>query len=173
MAKTRWLDPGEERAWYGYRRMFLLLNAQVARDLAADSGLSDPDYDVLSNLSSAPGGRRRLSELAAHMLWSQSRLSHHVTRMEQRGLVRRELCAEDGRGSVLALTAEGRGSIRRAAPLHVASVRRHLIDLLTPEQLEVLGDIAETVVGRLGDPDRASSSAPAPAATPRRATRRR
>ena len=107
MAKTRWLDESEMRAWLGYRRMQLLLNARVNRDLARDSGLSEPDYDVLSNLSAAPDRRGRLSELAARMLWSQSRLSHHISRMEQRGLVAREECESDGRGSVIALTEHG------------------------------------------------------------------
>lgn len=154
---TRWLNEAEMRAWLGYRRMFLLLNAAVNRDLANDSGLSEPDYDVLSNLSEAPDHRGRLSELAARMLWSQSRLSHHISRMEQRGLVTREAAADDGRGSVVVLTRAGRTAIEKAAPQHVESVRRHLIDLLSPAQLKALGDIAETVVDRLGDPARRAS----------------
>ena len=149
---TRWLDDAEMRAWLGYRRMFLLLNAAVNRDLAQDSGLSEPDYDVLSNLSATPDHRGRLSELAARMLWSQSRLSHHISRMEQRGLVAREGHETDGRGSVVVLTKDGLRAIEKAAPRHVESVRRHLIDLLSPAQLEALGDIAETVVDQLGDP---------------------
>jgi DNA-binding MarR family transcriptional regulator len=148
---TRWLDEAEMRAWLGYRRMFLLLNAAVNRDLAADSGLSEPDYDVLSNLSDAPDHRGRLSELAARMLWSQSRLSHHISRMEQRGLVAREGHETDGRGSVVVLTKAGQRAIVKAAPQHVESVRGHLIDVLTPAQIQALGDIAETVVGHLGD----------------------
>jgi DNA-binding MarR family transcriptional regulator len=151
---TRWLTDPEMRAWLGYRRMFLLLNAAVNRDLAEDSGLSEPDYDVLSNLSDAPGHRGRLTELASRMLWSQSRLSHHISRMEQRGLVTREECATDGRGSVVVLTAEGLRAIEKAAPLHVDSVRRRIIDVLSPAQLEALADITETVVDHLGDPAR-------------------
>jgi DNA-binding MarR family transcriptional regulator len=151
---TRWLDEAEMRAWLGYRRMFLLLNAAVNRDLANDSGLSEPDYDVLSNLSAAPDNRGRLTELAARMLWSQSRLSHHISRMEQRGLVTREAAPDDGRGSVVVLTKAGRTAIEKAAPQHVESVRRHIIDLLSPAQLKALGDIAETVVEHLGDPAR-------------------
>ena len=149
-AKTRWLDDEEMRAWRGYRRMSLLLNAEVNRDLTRESGLSEPDYDVLSGLSDAPDRRGRLTELAARMLWSQSRLSHHISRMEQRGLVRREECESDGRGSVVVLTPKGMRTIEAAAPGHVESVRRHVIDLLSPSQLKALGDIAETVVGHLG-----------------------
>jgi DNA-binding MarR family transcriptional regulator len=148
---TRWLNDAEMRAWLGYRRMFLLLNAAVNRDLARDSGLSEPDYDVLSSLSAAPDRRGRLSELAVRMLWSQSRLSHHISRMEQRGLVRREECESDARGSVVVLTEEGLRTIEKAAPHHVESVRRHIIDVLSPEQIKALGDITETVVDHLGD----------------------
>jgi DNA-binding MarR family transcriptional regulator len=148
---TQWLTDAEMRAWMGYRRMFLLLNAAVNRDLARDSGLSEPDYDVLSNLSSAPDHRGRLSELAARMLWSQSRLSHHISRMEQRGLVRREDCESDARGSVIVLTKQGLRTLEEAAPQHVESVRRHIIDALSPAQIKALGDITETVVSHLGE----------------------
>ncbi|MEU0935944.1 MULTISPECIES: MarR family winged helix-turn-helix transcriptional regulator [unclassified Embleya] len=147
--ETPWLDPGQQRAWRGYRRLRLLVDTRVARDLAVDSGLSDPDYDVLSELSEASGHRRRLGELAERMLWSQSRMSHHVKRMQQRGLVRREECARDGRGAEIVLTAEGLRVIEEAAPRHVASVRRNLIDLLTPDQIALLEQIADTVVEHL------------------------
>ncbi|MFD7517882.1 MarR family winged helix-turn-helix transcriptional regulator [Streptomyces niveus] len=150
----RWLTEAEQRAWQAYRRMFLLLNAQLARDLAQDSGLSDADYDVLSALGASSDRRRRVSELADRMLWSRSRLSHHLARMQQRGLVVREECATDGRGAVVVLTDEGTRTIERAAPPHVESVRRHFIDLLSPEQIEVFATIGETVVGRLTEGDR-------------------
>ncbi|OIJ63644.1 MarR family transcriptional regulator [Streptomyces mangrovisoli] len=129
--------------------MFLLLNAQLARDLSRDSGLSEPDYDVLSSLASSPDHRRRVSELAARMLWSRSRLSHHLGRMEQRGLVAREECATDGRGAVVTLTDEGQQTIEKAAPLHVESVRRYFVDLLTSEQIDVFAEIGEHVVDHL------------------------
>ena len=87
MAGTRWLSESEERAWRGYRRMRALLDLQITRDLARDSSLSDSDYDVLSTLTEIPGRSWRASELAGRLLWSTSRLSHHVARMEQRGLV--------------------------------------------------------------------------------------
>ncbi|TDD84290.1 MarR family transcriptional regulator [Actinomadura darangshiensis] len=149
MDEPRWLEPAEDRAWRGYRRLSLLLDRQVARDLAADSGLSEPDYDVLSNLSETPGARMRLTELAAHMRWSPSRLSHHVTRMQQRGLVTRHNSPADGRAAVIALTGEGLRTIEEAAPAHVESVRRHFIDLLTPEQVGVFAALADSVVAHL------------------------
>ena len=115
--------------------MRALLDLQLTRDLAQDCGLSEADYDVLSNVSEAAGHSLRLGDLAAHMLWSKSRLSHHVARMERRGLVARQDCPSDGRGAVLTLTEAGWQAIRDAAPGHVESVRRHFLDLLTEEQV--------------------------------------
>jgi DNA-binding MarR family transcriptional regulator len=131
--------------------MRLLLDAQVARDMMQVSGLSEADYDVLTNLSESEGHRRRLSKLAAHMLWSTSRLSHHISRMEQRGLVRRRGDPSDARGAFVVLTKKGLRAVEEAAPSHVGSVRRHFIDLLSPEQLDVLGDVTEKVLDRLVD----------------------
>lgn len=148
---VRWLNEREQRAWRGYRRMHLLLNARIAQDLTADSRLSDADYDVLTRLSEEDGHRIRVTDLAARMLWSQSRLSHHLARMRQRGLVTRDTDAADGRVAMIALTDEGRRTIEAAAPHHVASVRRHLIDVLTPEQIDALAEITETVAEHLTD----------------------
>jgi DNA-binding MarR family transcriptional regulator len=148
---AKWLTDEEQRAWRAYRRMVLLVDAEVARELSHDSGLSMPDYQVLSALSESADLRCRLSELATSMQWSASRLSHHVSRMEQRGLVRRADCASDARGAFVVVTDQGLGAIRRAAPDHVASVRRHLIDLLTPEQIAALSEIGETVIGHFGE----------------------
>ena len=144
-----WLDDAEARAWRGYMRMRTLLHAQIVRDLAREAGLSGPDYDVLSNVSEAEGRRTRLGDLAARMAWSKSRLSHHITRMEQRGLVTREDCTSDGRGAFVVLTDAGFRAIEAAAPGHVASVRRHFIDLLSRDQLDALAEITQTVVRRL------------------------
>ena len=152
MSEPRWLNEREMRAWFGYRRMRLLLDLQINRELMNESGLSEPDYDVLSNLSQTEGHRMRLTDLAAHMRWSKSRLSHHVTRMQQRGLVDREECADDGRGSMLVLTRHGAKAIEAAAPGHLASVRRHIVDLLTEEELDALAAISQRVVEHLSEP---------------------
>jgi DNA-binding MarR family transcriptional regulator len=157
MADPRWLDQTEDRAWRGYRRLRLLLDLQINRDLTRESGLSEPDYDVLSNLSETAGHRLRLSDLAAHMRWSKSRLSHHISRMQARGLVTRQDCATDGRGAFAVLTDTGLRAIEAAAPGHVASVRRHFIDLLSEEQIHVLGDIAQTVLTHLAGVDQGSA----------------
>jgi DNA-binding MarR family transcriptional regulator len=149
MAGVRWLSRSEDRAWRGYRRMRTLLDLRLARDLADDSGLSEPDYDVLSTLTERPEAQWRASELATRLLWSSSRLAHHVGRMERRGLVRRMPCPDDGRGAAITLTEQGRTVLERAAPKHVESVRRNFIDLLTPAEVDTLAAIAEKVTTRL------------------------
>lgn len=152
MTTPRWLTTREDRAWRAYRAMQTVLPAQLARDLGVDSGLSEPDYEVLSTLSEKPDHRWLLHALAAKMLWSRSRLSHHITRMEQRDLVVRENDPEDRRGCVIVLTEEGLNALEIAAPQHVASVRRNFLDLLTAEELSALTRIAERVNDRLAQP---------------------
>jgi DNA-binding MarR family transcriptional regulator len=151
MSGARWLSEQEQRAWRAYLRMVLLLDAEVARDLARESGLSMPDYHVLAAVSEAPEQRLRLSELANSIQWSASRLSHHVSRMQQRGLVARAECDEDGRGAFVVLTDKGLQAIKDAAPGHVESVRKHLINVLTAEQLTALTQIGEAVIANFGE----------------------
>ncbi|PSL01574.1 MarR family transcriptional regulator [Haloactinopolyspora alba] len=126
-----------------------LLAAQVIRELARDSGLSDADYTVLVVLSEAPGHRMRSIELTRRTMWSKSRLSHQLTRMEGRGLVRREEPADNARACDAVLTEDGLRRIETAAPAHVESVRRHFIDLLTDDELDMLGAVTERVVAHL------------------------
>jgi len=149
MTEPNWLDDEEFRAWIGYRRMRLLLDAQIARDLSRDSNLSMADYDVLSALSAEPDHRRRLNGLADRMLWSKSRLSRHIGRMEERGLVARTDSPDDGRGADVVLTALGLRTLEQAAPDHVASVRRHFVDLLSRPEILALGNIAEKTLTHL------------------------
>ncbi len=151
VADPRWLSGAEYRAWIGYRRMRARLDLQLARDLARDTGLSESDYDVLSTVSEAQERRMRISELADAMLWSKSRASHQITRMQRRGLVMREDCPEDGRGSAVVLTRAGWQAIKTAAPRHVASVREHFIDLLTSDQIDALAAIAQEVLSHLAE----------------------
>lgn len=143
---TRWLVPQEERAWRAYRRMVIAVQARLTQDLA-EHGLSEPDYEVLSTLSERPGNTSTLREQARKMEWSRSRLSRHATRMEARGLVRRAPDPADGRGCFLILTEQGLDTLRNVAPAHVASVRRHFVDRLGPEDLAALERIAAKVDG--------------------------
>jgi DNA-binding MarR family transcriptional regulator len=139
---VNWLNHDEERAWRAWRRMVIAVQAATARDLAA-VGLSEPDYEVLSTLSERPGRTSTLWEQAAKMRWSRSRLSRHATRMEARGLLRREPDPTDGRGCLLVLTDQGMETLEAAAPAHLASVRRHFVDRLTPEDLRALEHVAD------------------------------
>jgi DNA-binding MarR family transcriptional regulator len=146
---TRWLTPEEDQAWRAWLAMAERLRAQVARDLLVDSGLSDADYMVLVHLSEGDGRRVRMHDLAARLNWSKSRLSHQLARMQARGLVDREECPSDARGAFAVLAPAGLAEIERAAPMHVASVRRHLIDVLDADELAQLASIAERVVAHL------------------------
>jgi DNA-binding MarR family transcriptional regulator len=149
MDEVRWLDEREERAWRALQFMQMRLEAQLARQLAAGSGLSYPDYLVLITLTDDPDGRLRLLELRRILGWEKSRLSHQVARMAERGLVTKEKCDSDRRGAYVTVTGKGRKEIRAAAPGHVAAVRRLFIDVLTSEQLDVIADAAEAVLARL------------------------
>jgi DNA-binding MarR family transcriptional regulator len=158
MTDERWLTPEQQRAWRAFQRLRTVLPSQIFRELNDQFGLSEPDYDVLSHLSETPGHRSRLRDLADHMLWSRSRLSHHVERMVRRGLVAREDDPHDARGCLVVLTRSGLSAIEAAAPAHVGSVRRNLINILTEEQIQALAEISESVVTHLGDTASAASA---------------
>ncbi|MDT3400071.1 MarR family transcriptional regulator [Streptomyces sp. B1866] len=134
---TRWLTDEEQRAWRTHLEVSRLLAYQLEKDLQA-FGLTMNDYEILVNLSESEGHRMRMSDLAAATLQSKSRLSHQITRMETAGLVRRENCESDRRGLFAVLTDNGWDTMRRVAPHHVASVRKHFIDLLSSAELEDL-----------------------------------
>jgi|tagenome__1003787_1003787.scaffolds.fasta_scaffold20844825_2 DNA-binding MarR family transcriptional regulator len=145
----RWLDAGEQAAWRAYLNMNALLTARLNKEMQDESGISISDFSVLVALSEHPEGRMRVLELARALGWEKSRLSHQLTRMQQRGLVERSNCSEDRRGAFVVLTDQGRGAVEAAAPRHVESVRRYLFDELSAEQVEALGAIAGAVVDRL------------------------
>ena len=152
MDDSRWLDERELRAWRSLQFMQMRLEGELARQLAADSGLSYPDYLVLVALTDRPDGRMRVFELAADLGWERSRLSHQVTRMADRGLVAKEKCDADRRGAYVVVTRQGRSVIEAAAPGHVDAVRRLFIDRLTPAQLDAIGAAAAVVLAALGEP---------------------
>lgn len=152
MAEHPWLDEREERAWRALQFMQMRLEGALARQLAADSGLSYPDYLVLIALTDSADGRLRLFELAEVLGWEKSRLSHHIARMASRDLVRKERCETDRRGAFVAVTAAGRREIAAAAPGHVAAVRRLFVDRLSAAQLDVIAEAAEAVLAGFEDP---------------------
>jgi DNA-binding MarR family transcriptional regulator len=149
MSETRWLDERERRAWRGYLAMHAQLTARLHRQLQSESGLSLTDFDVLVQLTDQPEPHMRIGELAQALQWEKSRLSHHLARMQRRGLVTREECPDDGRGANIALTDHGRAAIGHAAPAHVDTVRELVFDQLTDDQVDTLGMIAEQVLSRL------------------------
>ena len=149
----KWLSESEQRAWRGFNAAGQMLATQIERDLVAAAKLSMADYAVLVNLSEVDDRRLRATELADRMSWSRSRLSHQVGRMEARGLVKRENCGDDARGSFVVLTSQGFDTIRDAAPDHVTSVRLHLLNYLTNEQVESLGEIMTAILDHLGELD--------------------
>jgi DNA-binding MarR family transcriptional regulator len=144
----RWLSDDEQRAWRTTVHLAQLLMRQLDRDLNVH-GLNTHDYEILVVLSEAEGNRLRMTELADATSQSRSRLSHQISRMESRGLVRRDECEGDKRGTFAVLTAEGMDAITRVAPHHVENVRRHFIDRLTPCQLEQVREAFGPVVDYL------------------------
>lgn len=151
MTETRWLTDAEQRAWRGYIAMQAQLTAVLSRQLQADSELSHSDFAVLVQLTDNPDERVRIFELARALQWEKSRLSHHLARMQRRGLVAREECPSDARGAFIVLTPEGRRAIEDAAPRHVETVRRLVFDALAPDQVEAFAEISESVLKKLAD----------------------
>jgi len=149
VGQRRWLDQREQAVWQAYLHLNQELYAVLEQRLVREAGLSGADYKVLHALSEAPGGLLRARELAAEIGWDRSRLSHHVNRMERRGLVVREECTEDGRGLMLRLTAVGRRAIAGAAPAHVEHVRRCFFDVVSTEELETLEAVFNRVLENL------------------------
>jgi len=147
-SSPRWLTEEEQRAWRAYIRLAQLLMRQLDRDLHP-FGVSTHDYEILVELSEAPGRRLRMTDLAERTAQSRSRLSHQINRMETKGLVSREECEGDKRGTFAVLTANGEDTIKRVAPFHVDSVRRHFMDQIAAENLNALTDACEPVLDRL------------------------
>lgn len=149
MTSTRWLDEHEQHVWRGYLTMNAQLAARLHRDMQADSGLSLSDFEVLVQLTDQDEPRRRVGELAEALQWEKSRLSHHLGRMQRRGLIGREDCTNDGRGAHVVITEHGRIMIERAAPAHVEAVRDLVFDQLTGAQVDSLATITDQVLRRL------------------------
>ncbi|HEY0252972.1 MAG TPA: MarR family transcriptional regulator [Kofleriaceae bacterium] len=138
------LTESERAIWHDWKRAGENVLARVGRDIAEATGLSGSDYGVVSRLDELGNGKLRQQELASSMGWDKSRLSHHLTRMEERGLVTRELV---GRAVNIALTREGRKLLGLARPVHAASIRKHLLAHVGAKQLSVFAD----VIGRLAE----------------------
>jgi len=146
---VRWLDATQQRAWRAFVVGSTLLMERLDRDLREAFGIALPEYEILVRLSEVPERRLRMSVLADSMCHSRSRITHTVRRLEQRGLVDRVACDLDGRGVEAVMTDAGYDLLVRAAPLHVASVRRHFLDVIDEDDFAATGRAFEAVADGL------------------------
>ena len=149
MAEPHWLDEREAHLWQAYRDLQRELRNALDRQLVRDAGLTGADYALLVPLSEAPNGLIRARDLGRLVGWDRSRISHQLRRMEQRGLVAREDCPEDARGSMVRLTPAGRCAIEAAAPNHVTTVRRFFIDQLSDDEIDTLAALFDRLLAGL------------------------
>jgi DNA-binding MarR family transcriptional regulator len=149
---ARWLNDEELAAWVRLAAVLELLPGVLDAQLRRDAELTHFDYYALAMLSEAPRRTLRMTSLAAQTNASLPRLSHVISRLEDRGLVERFPCPDDARATNVRLTPVGWDKVRRTALGHVANVRQHVIDALTPEQVRQLAGITEAILGRL-DPN--------------------
>jgi DNA-binding MarR family transcriptional regulator len=161
-APTRWLSASEQRAWRTFLAACQTLFGAVDGQLQHDSDIPHGYYEILVRLSEAPDHALRMTQLAEASTSSKSRLSHAVARLEERGWARRFTCPTDRRGQIAQLTDVGFAALEAAAPGHVDQVRRSLIDLLTPEQIEQLEQISAAIVAGADPACRAAADAACP-----------
>ncbi|MFA1540365.1 MarR family winged helix-turn-helix transcriptional regulator [Actinomadura monticuli] len=150
MSEPRWLDATQQRDWRAYVDGSVRLTEIMDRDLKTKHGLSVSEYEILVRLSEAPERRLRMAELAENASQSRSRLSHTCSRLESKGLVKRDSCPNDKRGVYAHLTDEGFTALERAARDHVETVREFFIDVIEPADLEAVGRAFGLVLKRLG-----------------------
>ena len=139
----------ELRTWRLFIETSNQLGSVLNSRLLSESGLSSADYAVLLALTESAGRQLRSSDLATHIGWERSRLSHHLGRMEGRGLIRRDDCATDNRGAEIVLTDAGATAFRRSSSSHLHAVRELFVDALTPEQIAAAGEIAAALAAKL------------------------
>jgi DNA-binding MarR family transcriptional regulator len=141
--------------WAVYRD-FVAMRRQLDRvleqQLQRDAGLSTSDYGVLLTLFEAPERRLRGRDLGELLAWEKSRVSHQVSRMEARGLVNRQECPEDARGTWIGITPEGRRTLLRAMRDHGATLRRYFFDVVRPEELQLLQSLSRRVLDKIDPP---------------------
>lgn len=147
---VKWLTDEEKALWRDYLAIQGRLHLEIQRDLKATSSLTEPEFEVLVYLSEADGPLR-MTALADVLQWERSRLSHQVTRMVKRGLVERASCPTDGRGAFVSVTGAGMREIEKAAPDHVATVRRVFLDRLSEQDKRELARLLSLVEGSAGD----------------------
>lgn len=150
--EPRWLTADQQRVWRDWLRVVAWSSEQLNADLRPHN-LDLNEYEVLVVLSEAPEHSMRMSQVAEGSNQSRSRLTHTIGRMERRGLVRRETASDDRRGVIATLTTEGFEALKQAAPAHVESVRRILIDPIADEDLMAIGRGLEAVLANMECPE--------------------
>lgn len=145
METPRWLDEEEQALWRSWLGAQARMHAAIQCDLRERSSLTESEFGVLVNLTDHEGDALRMGELARLLEWDRSRISHQISRMERRGLVRRNACAGDARGFVVEVTPAGRDAIEQAAPGHVETVRRAFFDRLDAADREALARVLRTL----------------------------
>jgi DNA-binding MarR family transcriptional regulator len=130
------LSPRELRIWHAFLSMGEDVLERVGRDIGRATGLSGPEFGVLSRLAAFGKGEMRQQDLATVMGWEKSRLSHQLSRMQKRKLIERR--AGDGRATLIVLTRTGRVKLESALPVRAESVRRNLLSQLSAEQIETI-----------------------------------
>jgi DNA-binding MarR family transcriptional regulator len=152
LMEPNWLNAREDRAWRAFMHAHHQLVVHLNRGLQ-ESGLSGADYEVLAVLSALDGDRTPARDLGNALGWEKSRLSQQVRRMQKDGLINREPNPDDARSTMVCLLPTGRATIEKAAPRHVADVRRNFIDLLTPAELDMLAALNERILRHLAEDD--------------------
>jgi DNA-binding MarR family transcriptional regulator len=144
------LDEREMGAWHALIRAHSRVVRKLEAELEAEHGLTLPGYEVLAHLSESPDERLRMSELAAHAVLTPSGLTRLVDKLTRDGLVRRVKCSADARVVYAVLTPLGRRRLEAAYPTHLRGVREHLLDWLSPSQLDGLADALGELAGAGG-----------------------
>lgn len=144
-----WLSSHEETVWRRWLAVSSRVPSALSQQLQADSGLSIQDYDVLVTLQDAEANSCRITELAGLLDWERSRMSHHLTRMEKRGLVARCAAPDDGRAQLAKLTDTGRAALTAAAPGHLGAVRAAFFDALDETDVANLDRITSKIARQL------------------------
>jgi DNA-binding MarR family transcriptional regulator len=152
MAAADGMSEEDWRLWRAFSSMNRALAREIDRQLQRDAGISNADYSVLITLFEAPDRRLRTGELAELLTWEKSRVSHQISRMEARGLVERAECVEDGRGTWIVLTADGRRATLGAMRDHAAKLREIFFDVLGDDEKDALRAGAARVLEKINLP---------------------
>lgn len=149
MTNGPWLSEDAQQAWRSFVSMRRALETHLSRHMQNECGLSPSDFEILVNLSETETGRMRATDLGRATQWEKSRMSHHLSRMERRGLIRRE--EGEARYPDIVLTDAGRGAIRACAPANAARVRELFVEVIGPDRLKILNDAFNDVIAAVRD----------------------